>query len=459
MRLRPNTIEVTKEKLRGKNDEIFISREKYADKITGLIKNINDGLTISLDADWGEGKSTFLKMWKSILEKEDVKCIYFDAFKSDYYEDPFLAISFQILTTYAEKFPADGNLKKSVGNIAIATGGFVAKTAINFITAGAVKSEQLDKLGAEIAKSVSGESNKLIDSFVDDKLKEHKEIEKSIEDMRKALTQIVQSDPDSKGKLVFIIDELDRCKPCYAIKTLEIIKHFFEVDGVFFILSINKNQMIEYIKGQYGSNVDANRYLQKFINLEIKLPKMIVSNGYDDDIYNFSKLIYNAHEFLNKDGSTEKMSLINDHLLYTAVDFFRYFNLTLREIEDVYRNIVICLSTAGTSLLNRSKVYLFLFFVVIKIKNTELYERIKNESVEYEEILKELKLFNKIKTDQMTTIDILIANLKLLLFDQVLDNKEQLIISDCNLSQFIGKSTERKREFLKTIYRNIDFLD
>jgi hypothetical protein len=459
MKLKPKAIEITKEKLRGKEDEVFKSRELYAEKITRLVKNIDDGLTISLNAEWGEGKTIFLKMWKAILEKEKIKCIYFDAFKSDYNEDPFLAISSQILDTYSENLSADSNFKKSVGKIAIATGGFVAKTVINFITAGVVKGEQLDELGAEIAKSVSGESSKLIDSFVDDKLKEHKEMEKSIEDMRKALAQIVQSDLESKGKLVFIIDELDRCKPCYSIKTLEIIKHFFEVEGVFFVLAINKDQIIEYIKGQYGIGVDANRYLQKFINLEIKLPKKIIYNGYEDDIYNFCKSIYDAHEFIKRDGSAEKINLVNDHLLYTAVDFFRYFNLTLREIEDVYRKIVIYLSTGGTQILTKYPT-VFFFAITIKIKNAKLYDKIKKGLITHAELVEELKYLSENKTEKTGMIEGLMLCLKVLLSDQVvLDENEKLLAGGFEVHYFIEKDIETKKRFITGICERIDFLD
>jgi len=64
--------------------------------LLNMIKNANDELVIALDAPWGEGKTTFVKMWRGYLANNNIKSIYFDAFKNDYQKDPFFAVSSQI---------------------------------------------------------------------------------------------------------------------------------------------------------------------------------------------------------------------------------------------------------------------------------------------------------------------------------------------------------------------------
>ena len=60
---------------------------------------------IALDAPWGEGKSTFIKMWQGHLKNEHpkIKTIYFDAFENDHQSAPFLALAAEIYALIDEQ--------------------------------------------------------------------------------------------------------------------------------------------------------------------------------------------------------------------------------------------------------------------------------------------------------------------------------------------------------------------
>lgn len=73
-------------------------------------------------------------------------------------------------------------------------------------------------------------------------------------------------------KLVIVIDELDRCRPDYALSLLETIKHFFAVDGVHFVLGVNLKELQNSVRARYGVGANAETYLQKFVNLHYTLP-------------------------------------------------------------------------------------------------------------------------------------------------------------------------------------------
>lgn len=66
-------------------------------------------------------------------------------------------------------------------------------------------------------------------------------------------------------KLIIFIDELDHCRPSFAIEMLERIKHYFDDERVIFVVSLNKEQLIHTITSYYGSGFDATRYLNKFL--------------------------------------------------------------------------------------------------------------------------------------------------------------------------------------------------
>ncbi|WP_228719180.1 P-loop NTPase fold protein [Acinetobacter indicus] len=74
-------------------------RQQLGEKLTNFISNLNCGATIALDAEWGAGKTWFVKNWKEDLSQNDYKVIYIDAFAHDFMEDPFLILSMEILNT------------------------------------------------------------------------------------------------------------------------------------------------------------------------------------------------------------------------------------------------------------------------------------------------------------------------------------------------------------------------
>lgn len=59
MKLKPKNIVPKPENPFGKD---LLNRKQYADVLTQIVKNTEDGFTLSINADWGYGKTTFVKM-------------------------------------------------------------------------------------------------------------------------------------------------------------------------------------------------------------------------------------------------------------------------------------------------------------------------------------------------------------------------------------------------------------
>jgi len=74
-------------------------------------------------------------------------------------------------------------------------------------------------------------------------------------------------------KIVVVIDELDRCRPDYALSMLEIIKHFFDVNNVHFILGVNLAELENMARARYGEKLDARNYIGKFVKVNLRLPE------------------------------------------------------------------------------------------------------------------------------------------------------------------------------------------
>ena len=252
-----------------------LSRKSTGDKLSELVERIDDPLVIALDGAWGSGKSLFLKCWVGEhLKREEkmTKTVYFDAFKHDFLDDPLIALTGAIAERFEE---ADDKtaLKawEKAKQVAPALGRALLRTGVSVATAGLLT--QADDLAESAINTVSDE----LDGAVAEFWKRENGKRAAMEGFRKALRDLTDSDGDGtpKLKLIVVVDELDRCRPDYALSLLEIIKHFFDVPGVNFVLGVNLEQLQNSVKTRYGSGTEAGVYLQKFYSHTIKLPAKI----------------------------------------------------------------------------------------------------------------------------------------------------------------------------------------
>ena len=79
--------------------------------------------------------------------------------------------------------------------------------------------------------------------------------------------------PGVPWRIVVMIDELDRCRPDYAVRFLETVKHIFEVDHVAFVIAMNREQLVESVRDVYGAGFDAENYLERFGDVRLRLAK------------------------------------------------------------------------------------------------------------------------------------------------------------------------------------------
>ncbi len=243
-----------------------LDRKESIENLSSLIISTNNAFTLSINANWGAGKTTFIKLWKAYLKQQHgINSIYFSAWEDDFSKEPLISILGEINQYISENFYADPEVEKKfekVKNI----GGKILKRGIpaflKGMTSGLV---DLDK-GFEEAIGTIAESTakELIDNYSKDKLVTE-EFKNTIKDL---LSYIDKDKP-----FVVFIDELDRCRPTYAIELLERIKHIFGIDGLIFVLAIDKTQLGESIKSQYG-NIDTDNYLKRFIDMEFSLKNL-----------------------------------------------------------------------------------------------------------------------------------------------------------------------------------------
>jgi len=256
----------------------LFGRAALASGMSHLVATVEDPLVIAFDGQWGSGKTTFLKMWAGELRKSGHPVIFFDAFENDYVEDAFAVLAREIVELAEGKTSSKSQVVQSFKEKATHLGAVLLKgtakvglkVAVRAATAGLANSDDLKDIGADIGNEVENTAEAYMDQLLDQPRKQ-KETAASFRDALANLASALT--PPAEGEqqkpLIFILDELDRCKPHFALALLERIKHFMAVPNVHFVLGVHLTQLQGSVRYAYGNNIDAAAYLQKFINLTI----------------------------------------------------------------------------------------------------------------------------------------------------------------------------------------------
>lgn len=404
----------------------LFGREELANRLFNLISRLDDGLVMSINAPWGEGKTSFVKMWNAFLRQKEAKCIYFDAFAQDYIDDAFIAITSEIASMVENEFEESQSPKtrlKEFKNKASKAGvkllSWGAKVGIKAATLGAIKDTDIEGL-KEIKKAFVEDGSSLISNFVEQKLDNYKEDIKTIKNFKKELEALSTDIKNETGHpLVFIIDELDRCKPTYALDLIEKIKHFFSVKNIVFVLVMNIAQLECAVRCLYGNDIDALTYLQKFINIECPLPKNV--DRYTSDYKKYCNHLYSSHQ-LNTWEDRENLQL-------SMAIFSKALGLSLRDMEKCYSNLTLYYAAVTKNTLGIAPVIALL--VILKVKFPSIYKKIKNNNISFNELISmpKLTLFFNLN-DEDNIIPYLVKWLKLLLITEEeynnLDEKDEI---------------------------------
>ncbi|WP_188064115.1 P-loop NTPase fold protein [Sphingobium sp. KCTC 72723] len=264
--------------------------EGFAD--VALIRVDQGALTLAIDGGYGQGKTFFLKHLAEQLRITH-PVAYIDAWSDDIADDPLTALVATLTEALAPYFRQSAELEKSwrgildkSGKVAKIAGVGVFKRLLGLaITGGSVEAlsdvltnvdedvgdaikNSLEELGKDAVESTEQTLKQVApDKLMADRVTSYREGRKAIADLKTCLEAMVENvtEAGSSPPVVIVIDELDRCRPTYAIKLLEEIKHLFDVAGLVFIFGMHGQQLAHSVNAAYGANFDGPSYLKRFI--------------------------------------------------------------------------------------------------------------------------------------------------------------------------------------------------
>ncbi len=339
------------------NDKL--SRECIANNLEKIIDSISTSMVLSIDSSWGKGKTTFINMWRKRMDQcEKYKTLYFNAWENDDCDDPLLAMISEMESTLLSRTDYDAiaqNLKKyATPLLKSAIPSIIKIITRNVVDINGIK-ENVNS--AEIV-DLFGEVGKAGVSL-------YKEEKQAKQGFKKTLIEYQETEGK---KVVFFIDELDRCRPTFAIETLEKIKHLFNIPNYIFILALDKEQLSYSVQTLYGQKMDAKNYLRRFIDLEYTLPEPNIDSYIDYLLGHYNLKNQSTHYFQLSIKALAKNNQV-----------------TLREIDKLFNYLSIILPMSelfNDRNYNREYQLLFgviySFFPLMKIKSNELFYKFVN---------------------------------------------------------------------------------
>ena len=352
----------------------LLNRKEMAEILSRVVGNVDGPCVIAVDASWGAGKTTFLKMWGRLLRDNSFPVAEFNAWETDHSGDPFVPLTSEI--TGAIQNWSGPSVNQQLETAKRNSLEILQKAAPDVIRA-----------AAAFIPFVGGEVGNVLSSLAEEKIKGYQQAQLSISSFKSELQNLANTLWESAGHkpLVVLIDELDRCRPLYAIELLETGKHIFSVDRIVFVIAVNRSELAKSVKVLYGNEFGADDYLRRFFDVEIRLPEperddfiqhMLGSSGF------YEYLARTSDEWAKQSGG----------LVLTILQrFLGVSEISLREVGQAIHRFGLVLS----SLADQERAYsltLAVLTILITV-DPSLYRRFANGEMNDHEVVE--AFFNK----------------------------------------------------------------
>ena len=359
-----------------------LERGEFIEFVKGLILNSkqykrdneSDSYVIALDSAWGMGKSYFIDLLTQSVTDDTLRIVKYNAWKNDYCENAFEPLIYDILTSDCLSFSIENDSDKEnikdiltqIGKIGLAFGKQVLTHKLKETTG-----IDYEKVLTEIENS--GNTLKAFMLRESKILAEINQERDAFEKFKQYLSESTSYLKDNNKKLVVIVDELDRCKPTFAIQTLEVVKHLFDIENIVFLFAVDIQQLSHSISSIYGQGFDSVGYLCRFFDYIAKMPEPNISNYILESISSIETLegmsdisIYHG----------DKQKRFYDILQIFFQQIYEVFDFSLRDMDTVIQSYKIMVNNFLFNHDNIEAHMIYIFFLSLKYKQPNLFNLI-----------------------------------------------------------------------------------
>ena len=352
----------------------LIDRGDVAGELTKLLRN-ERSISISLSGAWGTGKTFLLQRWVKDLQRAGAKTAYINAWESDFSHDPVIPITSSLAGATRPNGPDE--IKEALLQAAI---DFALTNAESLL-------KKYTGISAPIKRWLGIDDPKDMDPY--------QARLAALERLRGTLKTLArESDGNSCYPLVIVIDELDRCRPDYAVELLERVKHVLRVEGVVFVFGVNRQALGETIGHQFGIS-DTDGYLQKFFDVDVPLPKRVRISNFVGQKARWEQQLYALQQehlqYVNGNGTrsynptAQAVSQAVDKIVNHLATLADAVALTPREAEHCLSLVAMVLNKMDRDLIPYAEFAAPM--ILLKVRNQRMYEKYVGRQARAGEVL------------------------------------------------------------------------
>ena len=337
----------------------LLGREESIKALTAMIGSIEGPCVMAVDAGWGMGKTTFLRMWAQHLRNERFPVVEFNAWETDFAQDPFIALASEIAAGLQSLGTTSGRLGGQRLRSVATTVARAAPGATVRIVASAVP-----VVGARLAQELEPKPPSLRRLAIEN----YDETKASLQLFRSSLTEVAKASAKDNDErpLVVLVDELDRCRPTYAVELLEAAKHLFNVDRIVFVLCLDRTQLASSVKALYGESFKADGYLWRFFDIDYRLPALDRAKFVDTSLASTGVTDWVRTHQRRGDTDPEFLPRLLRHFLSSS-------DYSLRRVLQAVHRLGAVLASMPTS--NDGNVFIVTILLLLRTIEPDLYQR------------------------------------------------------------------------------------
>jgi hypothetical protein len=270
--------------LDGFDKHDLFQAKRMGERLADIICDLEGPAVIAIDGSWGTGKTTFVRQWAGMLRQRRHPVVYFDAFEHDHLDDPFMALFTHLLKASATPdepilTTRRDRLIRAVTPILKPALGSVADAALHRASLGLVDPQDIRERIDSANEKEPSDPTAVVAEAVKQIEQQAGRVDAFRETLSNCVAELGQSGEADTGSdvvapLIFIVDELDRCRPSYALSLLERIKHVFSTHNVCFVLVTNVDSLAAMAEKTYGFK-NGREYLQKFYHRRIDITSLL----------------------------------------------------------------------------------------------------------------------------------------------------------------------------------------
>ncbi|NKX35125.1 AAA family ATPase [Alteromonadaceae bacterium A_SAG3] len=305
-------------------DNCAVGRKAYGEFLASFLAEEKDGFVLNLNGKWGTGKTEFLKRLYTHFHNANHPVIYIDAWESDFTDNPLLVVASELINQLSGQLTVDGSdldkLKEFLGKFLKGSVILAGSMAGKFF---------LDDAGGgrELVKALYESSPKELLNFMKKGYSEQVTAVNEVRSQLEHFAEALKKAHSRKLPVVVLVDELDRCRPNYAIEMLEVIKHFFNTKNFVFVVATDTEQLQNSINAVYGEKFESEAYLRRFFDRKSVLSPPDVDKflGHYEFDHHENVLLYPDNSHFDRDP----IEIVNFKMLARA------YSLGLRDIDQL----------------------------------------------------------------------------------------------------------------------------